>query len=465
MPRAGRAEGQVRGAEQDELRAELADTRARLRVATGTIEAMRSGGVDSPTVGPPGQEHATTASTCRLIIESMSEGTAVVSQRGVILDTNPQLQAMTGRSASDLAGADAAGLSTAASRPAFARLLQAGLRGVRDRSEVELAGPDRRPVPVLLAVSGFSAGGSSLCCLIVADLTAQRALQKQARTAAAYNRSLIEASLDPLVTIGPDGTLTEVNDATERATGCSHEELVGTDFSSYFTDPAAARAGYEQVFRDKTIRDYPLSLRHRDGHVMPVLYNAAVCRDPDGQVAGVFASARDVSAIRQAEASRREAEDNYRALFDQPIVAMSEMTPGGSLIRVNEAYSALTGYSPGELCSLSMADILHPDDMAAETDHTRRMLAGEMGSYSLARRYLKKDGSTGWIDAVHTVVRGEAAVPGGSSRSAATSPSSARLSRHGTVRGAAQGHRPGRAGRHHRADDSRRHRQRERLLL
>ena len=53
-----------------------------------------------------------------------------------------------------------------------------------------------------------------------------------------YNRGLLEASLDSLVTIGPDGTITDVNEATERVTGVPREQLIGTDFSDYFTEPA-----------------------------------------------------------------------------------------------------------------------------------------------------------------------------------------------------------------------------------
>ena len=95
----------------------------------------------------------------------------------------------------------------------------------------------------------------------------------QFRLANAYNRSLIEASLDPLVTISPDGTISDVNAATADVTGFSREELIGTDFSNYFTDPEKAKAGYETVFRNGWVTDYELLIRHRDGHITPVLYN------------------------------------------------------------------------------------------------------------------------------------------------------------------------------------------------
>ena len=116
-----------------------------------------------------------------------------------------------------------------------------------------------------------------------------------------YTRNLIESSIDPLVTIGPDGKITDVNRASEEATGIPRAQLVGTDFADYFTEPEKAQAGYRQVFKDGVVRDYPLELLHRGGRVMPVLYNAAVYKDEAGKVVGVFAAARDVTEARRAD--------------------------------------------------------------------------------------------------------------------------------------------------------------------
>ena len=122
---------------------------------------------------------------------------------------------------------------------------------------------------------------------ICQDITDRRRAEDEIRAAAAYNRSLLEASLDPLVTIGPDGMITDVNAATEQVTGYGRAELLGTEFSHYFTEPGLAHGAYQQAFRDGSVRDYALELRHRDGHTTPVLYNASVYSDPSGQVLGV----------------------------------------------------------------------------------------------------------------------------------------------------------------------------------
>jgi PAS domain S-box-containing protein len=130
------------------------------------------------------------------------------------------------------------------------------------------------------------------------ELTSQ---ERALRNLNSYNRSLFEASIDPLVTINSEGKITDVNTSTERVTGHSREELIGTDFSDYFTEPELAKEGYKRMFSDGTVRDYPLSIRHNDGHITPVLYNATVYRDETGQISGVFAAARDITDRKLAE--------------------------------------------------------------------------------------------------------------------------------------------------------------------
>ena len=122
--------------------------------------------------------------------------------------------------------------------------------------------------------------------------------QKQASQ---YARSLIEASLDPLVTISALGKITDVNEASIKVTGISREKLIDTDFSNYFTEPQKAREGYEQVFEKGFVSDYPLTIKHKNGILTDVLYNASVYKDSKGDVLGVFAAARDVTEQKWAK--------------------------------------------------------------------------------------------------------------------------------------------------------------------
>ena len=169
----------------------------------------------------------------------------------------------------------------------------------------EWTGPDGRNYDIY-DFPFVEADGSTLIMEMGIDITEQKLAEKQIRSASLYSRSLIEASLDPLVTISVEGKITDVNRATELATGRSREELIGNDFSDYFADPEKAKIGYERVFKEGFVRDYPLAIRDKSGKITEVLYNATVYRNEAGKILGVFAAARDVTELKKAEEQERE---------------------------------------------------------------------------------------------------------------------------------------------------------------
>ena len=170
-------------------------------------------------------------------------------------------------------------------------------------------------------VFAFNVGSSKHeVAILFNDITKFKKTEEALKLSSIYNRSLIEASLDPLVTIGPDGKITDVNTATENVTGISRDDLIGTDFSDYFSEPEKARSGYKQVFREGSVHDYPLEIKHKNGGRTPVLYNASTYKNELGKIIGVFAAARDVTEMKKAEKEIKEyqetlekqGEDAYR---------------------------------------------------------------------------------------------------------------------------------------------------------
>jgi PAS domain S-box-containing protein len=141
-----------------------------------------------------------------------------------------------------------------------------------------------------------------------AEIVERKRAEAELRRASLYARGLLEASLDPLVTISPEGKITDVNKATEQVSGLPREQLVGNDFSNYFTEPDKASEGYQTVLAKGFVRDYPLTVRHTSGRTVDVLYNATVYQDEAGKMQGVFAAARDITERKAAE--RRQSVTN-----------------------------------------------------------------------------------------------------------------------------------------------------------
>lgn len=218
----------------------------------------------------------------------------------------------------------------------------------------------------------------------------------------AYNRSLIEASPDPLVTISVEGKITDVNAATEQVTGRARGELIGTDFSNYFTAPEQARAGYRQVFSEGFVRDYPLAIRHRNGRVTEVLYNASVYKNEQGRVLGVFAAARDITQRKQAETERGQ----YFKLFTTSNDLMCIADPNGAFLKTNPACTRTLGYSEAELVSQPFVEFIHPEDKQPTLDEMARQ---QRVGYSLnfENRYRCKDGSYRWLSWRASFIREE----------------------------------------------------------
>ena len=195
----------------------------------------------------------------------------------------------------------------------------------------------------------------------VHDVTERLEAEARERSAARYARSLIEASLDPLVTISPEGKVTDVNRATEEATGIPRDRLVGTDFADAFTEPERARAGYRQVLERGTVRDYPLTIRRASGTTVDVLFNATVYRDEAGRLQGVFAAARDVTERKRAEAVRA----HLAAIIEFSDDAIIGKGLDGVVQSWNVGAERMYGYPAAEMIGRPIG-VLAPPELATE---------------------------------------------------------------------------------------------------
>ncbi len=229
--------------------------------------------------------------------------------------------------------------------------------------------------------------GSPLIMEIGVDVTAHKQARQALQAASRYSRSLLEASLDPLVTISPDGKITDVNAATELVTGVARDRLIGSSFSDYFTEPQKANAGYQQVIAQGEVRDYPLTIRHVSGRTTDVLYNATVYRNEAGAVQGVFAAARDITEQKRMGEELRRKSLYARSLLEASLDPLVTISPEGKITDVNEATEQATGVPRFELIGSDFSNYFTEPDKARE-GYQQVIAQGEVRDYPLTIRHV-----------------------------------------------------------------------------
>ncbi|AFM27703.1 PAS domain S-box protein [Desulfomonile tiedjei] len=327
----------------------------------------------------------------RSLIEASLDPLVTISGEGKITDVNTGTERVTGYSRNELIGTDFADYFTdpEKARAGYQQAFKDG--SVRDY-ELEIRHKNGELTPVMYNASVYRDESGTIIGLFAAarDITESKRAEKALQAASAYNRSLIEASLDPLVTISAEGKITDVNTGTERVTGYSRNELIGTDFADYFTDPSRARAGYQQVFRDGLVKDYELEIRHKNGELTPVMYNASVYRDESGRITGVFAAARDISDRKRAEEALKTASAYNRSLIEASLDPLVTISAEGKITDVNTGTERVTGFSRNELIGKDFADYF-TDPENARAGYQQAFRDGSVRDYELEIRHKNGD--------------------------------------------------------------------------
>ena len=228
---------------------------------------------------------------------------------GIITTWNPAAARLYGYSAQEMIGKSIAVLSPKSRSGEIAGILAKIRAGghVANRESIRVR-KDGSLIPVAVTASPIRSPDGE----IIGASTIARDLSTQ-EEAAHLSRTMIEASLDSMVAISPEGKITDANQATVKFTGVPRDELIGTSFSNYFTQSERAEEVYQEVLTQGSVANYPLTLRHQDGdESTEVMYNASVYRDTHGKVLGVFAAARDVT--KQVLAMREAAHEHANEL-------------------------------------------------------------------------------------------------------------------------------------------------------
>jgi PAS domain S-box-containing protein len=335
--------------------------------------------------GKPTAESEARTSLLASIVDSSDDAIVSKTLDGVVMSWNRAAEQIYGYTAEEIVGKPIT-ILLSPDRPDEMTEILGRIRGGEriEHYETMRVRKDGKTIAVSLTVSPiYDAQGTILGASSIARDIAQRIRgDEQLKAAGQYARSLIEASLDPLVTISPEGKITDVNEATVKVTGVPRERLVGTDFSDYFIEPEKAREGYRHVFSQGFVTDYPLTIRHRDGRLTDVLYNASVYKNSRGDVLGAFAAARDVT-------SQKQASQYARSLIEASLDPLVTISGDGTITDVNEATVKVTGVPRERLVGTDFSDYFTEPEKARE-GYQQVFAKGLVTNYPLTIRH--KDG-------------------------------------------------------------------------
>ncbi len=323
------------------------------------------------------------------IVESSDDAIITKTSQGIITSWNSGAEKIYGYAAAEVIGRPISILIPAGHTDEVPAILERIKRGESiHHYETTRRRKDGQIIHISVSISpvkdrrGQIIGASTIARDITGDIATRRDAEDKLSTASQYARSLIESSLDPLVTISADGKITDVNEATIKVTGVPREQLIGTDFSNYFTEPEKAREGYQQVFAKGFVTDYPLTIRREDGRLTDVLYNASVYKDTRGNVIGVFAAARDVTLQKQAS-------QYARSLIESSLDPLVTISADGKITDVNEATIKVTGVPREQLIGTDFSNYFTEPEKARE-GYQQVFARGFVTDYPLTIRH--KDG-------------------------------------------------------------------------
>jgi PAS domain S-box-containing protein len=271
---------------------------------------------------------------------------------------------------------------------------------------------DGSPVQVLVSAVPFIYQNQPCALVFARDITerkrAEDALrQSEERFTSIFDSSPVATSLSTI----REGRYLNVNNAFLEMFQRERNEVVGhTVFElNTWVDLRQRDALFEEFKRGGAVINFEMDLRTKAGQVIQLLWSGAKV-EINGE-ACLLGSGLDITERKRAEAALRESEAQFRATFNQAAVGMAQVNLDGRWLRVNQRLCDIVGHPREELLQKTFQEITHPDDLVTDLDFVRQLLAGEIQTYTMEKRYLRKDGSVVPVNLTVSLVREPSGAP------------------------------------------------------
>jgi two-component system sensor histidine kinase UhpB len=239
-----------------------------------------------------------------------------------------------------------------------------------------------------------------------ADLVMIRDITESKRTAAVIRvqKELLENTIESLA---HPFYVIDVKDYTIQMTNSAARKLGATSASTCYALTHQSDTPCEGTDHTcplievkETRKPVVLEHIHYDTNGKPVFFelHSYPILDVDGNVVQMIEYSLDITERKRAEQALQESEERFRATFEQAAVGIAHVAPEGGFLRLNRKFCEIVGYSPEEMLARTFQDITHPDDLDADLEQVRRLLAGEAEFYSIEKRYVRRNGEIVWVN-------------------------------------------------------------------
>lgn len=214
-------------------------------------------------------------------------------------------------------------------------------------------------------------------------------------------RRLAEVSPMGLVLATADGVLTYLNPTMRRTLGYSNRDLASGGLRlSTITPPEYEHndaVALETLRQTGCFSGLEKEYVTREGIRVPVVVGGATVGRPEDGTSLIALFVTDLRPVREAERALQESEQLFRSTFESAAVGIAHVGLDGTWLQVNARVCEILGYSREELAQRTFQSVTHPDDLGADSELTRKVLAGEIDRYVLDKRYIRKDGRVVWV--------------------------------------------------------------------
>jgi PAS domain S-box-containing protein len=223
---------------------------------------------------------------------------------------------------------------------------------------------------------------------------------------------ILETALDAVIIMRTDGRIAGWNAIAEETFGWSRAEATGEQLSELIIPPRYRDAHHTGLTKYLETGHGPV-LNQRieisglriSGEEFPIELSITPTTISGEMVFLGFL--RDISERKAAETALRESEARLAATYNHALVGIAEINRHGCILRANDQYLAMTGYTLNELQTKSVFDISHQSDRETDRQLFEEQWSGAREGYTLEKRYIRKDGSTVWVELAASIVRAD----------------------------------------------------------